>query len=285
MLFTVLLTVEGLNAYRVVDKLAREKIAVRSAVPQKNAITLEVARKDCKKVFAILRGSCYNVEKVSLRGASLWLERGKRAAGLLVGLALAVVCVAAFQTRVLKVRVVGSGAYYEGNVNEILQECGVSRFSAFPSDAAEITTKILTLPRVSYCQIDMHGGVVTVEIQVSDESAALSSEPLCAPVSGVVETLVVVRGTPLVCVGEEVTVGQKLVDCRAVYGERETAVIVVAYARIAFSVSAVYEGSEEKALAQAYLEYGELYGKETEQVSGGYRVTGTAHCDASCNLD
>lgn len=49
MKFTVQVLVEGLNAYQVVDKLAREKIAVYSAIPQKNAITLEVARKDYKK--------------------------------------------------------------------------------------------------------------------------------------------------------------------------------------------------------------------------------------------
>lgn len=285
MLFTVQMRIEGLNAHQVVDKLARGNITVFSAIPQKNAITLEVARKDCKKVFAILRGSCYNVKKVSPRKLSLVAERVKRNAGLLIGLALAVVCVCCFQTRVLAVRVIGSGSYYEREVRAILEEGGMTRLSALPKDTAALTAQILSLPRVSFCNIAIRGGVVTVEVQVSDEWLPLQSDPLRAPVSGVVESLVVVRGTPLVTIGDEVTAGQTLIDCRAQYGEKESTVIVVAYVRIAYDVSVTYRGSEAQAIAQAFLDYGELSRQTVTQVQDGWLVSGTAYAEVARNID
>ena len=61
--------IESLSAHRVVDKLARAGIEVLGAEKiQKNAVTVWVNGKDRKKVFAILRGSCYNIKKVTYRG-------------------------------------------------------------------------------------------------------------------------------------------------------------------------------------------------------------------------
>lgn len=285
MKFTVQVLVEGLNAYQVVDKLAREKIAVYSAFPQKNAITLEVARKDCKKVFAILQSSCYNVKKVSPYRWTRVTEWGKRFAGLLVGTLLAAGMVVGAQMRVLDVRIVGSGRYYEQEIRSILQECGITFFSELSDDVSAATMRILSLPRVSYCNVAKSGGVVTVEVQVSDESEPIAKSSLIAPVSGIVETLVVVRGTPLVQEGDEVSVGQTIADCRVDYGERQSTVIVCAFVRIAYGISVFYRGSEGEALAQAYLEYGQFDLNTAEREGDGYRITGTAFCEASCNMD
>lgn len=94
------------------------------------------------------------------------------------------------------------------------------------------TMRILSLPRVNYCNVAKSGGVVTVEVQVSDEAEPIAKSSLSAPVSGVVETLVVIRGTALVQKGDEVSAGQTIVDCRVDYGERQSTVIVCAFVRL-----------------------------------------------------
>lgn len=285
MKFTVNMLIEGLNAYQVVDKLAREDIAVYAVVPKKNAISVQVARKDCKKVFAILRSSCYNVKKVYPSGWTRFMVWGKRSAGLLCGTLLASICVCCLQLRILQVDVVGSGKYYEREIQAVLQANGIVRFGKMPQDTSPISAYILSLPRVSFCKIEKNGGVVTVEVQVDDETEIISSNVLQASASGEVVSLVVIRGTPLVAVGDEVSVGQTIVDRFVWNGERKSTVIVVAYAKIACSISEYYCGNKQQALAQAYLEYGEITALEVLQENEGYRITGTVYYECVCNMD
>ena len=63
------------------------------------------------------------------------------------------------------------------------------------------------------------GGIVTVTVEVTDDEATLSSEPLLSPAAGVVEELVVVRGTPLVQIGDSVSEGAEVVKNEIFFGE------------------------------------------------------------------
>ncbi len=280
------LTVEGLNAFRVIDKLERAGIAVFSARrTQKNAVTLEVKTKDLEKVFAILRSSCYNVKKTSPRGLSRLRLKCLQWAGLLVGALIFAAAVPLVQTRVLKIDIVGGGACYEAEVRNILSSGGVNAFGAMPRNTSTLTAQILSLPRVNFCSFNASGGILTVEVQVSDENSMLESRPLLAPETGVVEELVVIRGTACVQVGEEVGKGDVVVKNSALYGEEERPVIVIAQVKVRFPVSARYSGSEEEATAQALLEFGEISGLKAEPVEGGFEITGEACAESSVNLE
>lgn len=281
----VRLTVVALGAVKVADKLARAGIGVRSfRAETKNRVSFDVARKDAEKVFAILRGSCYNVEEVRPRGLALLWERALGRAGLIAGLVLFCAAVLFAQTRVLRVEVVGSGAYYEAEVLGVLEEAGIKAFSPRPRDSASVAAKLLSLPRVSYCSLRHAAGVLTVELEVSDEGAVKRSEPLLAPAAGIVEELVVLRGTPLVSIGDTVGREERVVDNLVQYGDLTAEVIVSAKVVIVFEVSALYAGSEEQARSAAILEYGSIEGLKTEQTAEGVLVTGRARAAASLNL-
>lgn len=276
------LYIEGLSAYRVVDKLQRADIAVYSVRNvQKKGVSLEVAHKDLEKVFAILQGSCYNVKKVQPAGWSVARERLGAKAGLIAGMTCAVAAILFAQTRVLAIEVTGSGAYYESEVLALLSENGVGWFSPLPEDPAAVSAAVFSLPRVSFCGIRNRGGVLVVEIEVNDEDAALSPHPLRAPVSGEVRGLVVVRGVPLVSEGDFVDAGKILVDCRS---EEGNPLIVIARAEIAVSFVREYGGTEEEARAAALLEYGEIESLRTERSESGWRVTGIAVTVADLNF-
>lgn len=277
--------IEGLSAHRAIDKLAREGIAVLSAEKvQKNAVRIQLYAKDAKKGFAILKNSCYNVKKITPVGISRWLARCVRSAGLLAGALLFALFVAGMQTRVLEIRVVGSGAYYESEVLQILAERGVKRLGAAPEESA-VEAEILSLPRVNFCSLATRGGVLYVTVEVSDEFTPLSKEPLCSPASGMVEELVAVRGTPLVAAGDRVQKGDLCVKGVMLVGEEERPVAVIAYIKVSFSFSAEYAcESEEKARAQAALEYGESAEFTVIKTETGYRAEGKAYAEASVNI-
>ncbi len=269
--------VEGLNSFYAVDKLAKGGVTVLSAQKtQKNGVFIDLSPAEEKKAFAILRASCYNVKKVRYMGGSRLARVLLSRIGLLVGGALFLFSVLFAQTRVLSIQVVGSGACYEAEIMQILEEAGVYTLSAYPQNTAPISAKILSLPRVSYCELLREGGRLTVEVQVSDESAQLLNTPLYASISGIVEELTVLRGTPLVLVGDAVSAGDILVDSSGEDGKRT---VVMASALLSFCEEGKLTASTlEQAQAQAELLYAGAQEITVEKWEGGWRVSGKVVC-------
>ncbi len=279
-------TVRSLSAQRVPDKLAQGGVELLSArKTAKNEITFTVSGKDREKVFAILRGTCYNVVKVRERGLALFYKKCRQHAGLVLGALLFCLLVAGFQSRVLRIDVVGNGAYYEREVLEVLHEGGIRPLSPRPKEYAALTARILSLPRVSFCEIKCTGGILTVEVRVNGEGSPLTEGALLAPVAGKVEELTVLRGTACVAVGEEVTQGQTLVDNYVLLGEERREVRVIARAKLSYPVSREYAGTEESARSQAYLDFGADSVLTFTPTQTGFLAEGTAYASAAVNLD
>ena len=279
--------VEALSVFRVVDKVARAGIEVCSfRFLTKNSAVFTVNGKDAKKVFAILRGSCYNIKKVRPQGAAKAVQLFKRSIGLAAGILLFFLSVLFFQARILDIRVVGSGAYYKDEVFRILESNGIKKFARLPSDCAPVTASIISLPYVSFCTVGKEGGIVTVTVEVTDDDKTLASESLYAPAAGTIEELVVVRGTPLFQVGDSVKAGDEIVQNQVVFGEGGTArqVIVIAYVAVAYPFQREYAGSEESALLQAELEFQTIREVRTTKTGDGWRVEGVAIAQKSLNL-
>ncbi len=280
------ITVESLSAARAVEKLSREGVAVLSArSPRKNVVILAVAGKDRQKAFAILRGSCYNIKNVRERGVLRLKKLLSASAGLIAGGALFFAAVCFFGTRVLRVEISGSGAYYEREVRAILKEAGVDRFSAYPSDTGALTAQILALPRVEFCAFRMEGGVLTVEIRAGEETERLTPAPLRVPSDGTVEEIVAVRGTPLVKEGDAVRAGQIAVGDYALFGETKQRVAVIAKVVVRAPVSREYAAGREEAIAQALLDFGELSELEAVATQRGFMIKGIAHFTAAIGLE
>ena len=269
--------IEGIGAARAVEKLVQSGVPVLGAKLQKKGVLIEVDAKHCKKVFAILRGSCYNVKKVSFSGWRKLLAQLQRCAGLLVGAAVFAGAVLYCQSRVLRIEVVGSGACYTSEVLALLAEDGTGFFSPAPEGSA-LTARILALPRVSFCSLRHEGGVLTVCVEVEDEALPLVVGALTAPADGTVESLTVVRGRACVSVGDEVRAGDPVAEPAA--GEN----YVIARVAVRYAVDAEYTGSEETARAQSYLDYGEIADLQSQKTENGWRITGSALAIAAVNL-
>ncbi len=274
--------IESLSAVGVLNKLSGAGISVLGAEKtQKNAITVWVDGKDRKKVFAILRGSCYNIKEVKSRGAERIFALCKKSAGLLVGAALFLLLVCGFQNRILRVEVTGSGSYYSAQVMDILEESGVKSLSALPAENAQIKADILALPRVSFCSLRFDGGVLQVVVEVSDENALSSSDPLVSPATGEVTELTLVRGRACVQVGDSVEQGAVIADGSLEDGRN---VLVIARVKVRYFVQREYALDEREALAQAELDYGVLEECVTAPTENGVLVEGYATATSSVNL-
>ncbi|MBR7186017.1 MAG: sporulation protein YqfD [Clostridia bacterium] len=278
--------VESLSAHRAAEKLVKEGVEVLSLREvQKNVLDVHIRAKDGKKAFAILRGSCYNITNVRYFGLERLRRSAVRAVGLIVGAVLFWGAVAFAESRVLKVHVVGSGAFYEREILSILAEANVKKFSAMPRDTGLLTASILALPRVEFCSFKSEGGVLTVEVRCSSDVQPIAGMPLLSPADGVIEELIVVRGTPLFSVGDEVEYGVTVVGDFTLFGEREYPSLVIAKVTVAHSVCAEYELEEKGALAQAYLDYGALEEVHISKTERGWLVEGIARSTASINLE
>ena len=166
----------------------------------------------------------------------------------------------------------------------ILREGGIAPLSPAPKQTALLTSRILSLPRVSFASLHFEGGVLTVLIEVSDEEEIFSPAPLISPKAGVLEELVVLRGTPCAEIGQQVEAGQTLISERVLIGEREESVLVVGYAVLLCPVEGVFEGSEEAAFEAARLAFGEdaeLFSERTEE---GWRIYGQARTEVSSHM-
>ncbi len=275
---------EGLSVYRAVDRLRREGISIISAKKfPKNILKIVVSANERKKTFAILQGSCYNIKKSHPLGLMRAAEAARRAFGLFLGAVIALSGILIMQSRVLRIEITGSGAYLEPQIRAVLSEQGVGYFSAMPQPDAVIPV-ILSLPRVHFCSVKGEGGILTVDVEVGDETGTFSAEPLLSPAAGTVEELTVLRGTPLVAVGDSVAAGQELVGAYALRGELRVDCIVVAFARISFPVSREYALGEEQARLQALLDFGEISEIHTTKTAQGWLVEGTGHAEGVKNF-
>lgn len=274
---SVQFTVRSLTVHRVPEKLLRGGVTVLACRgTEKNALEVKIARKDAEKAFAILRGSCYNIENVREVGLSRLLCAARTSAGLLAGALLFLALILFFESRVLLVRVEGSGACYEREILAILGDEGVSTLSPLPWDTGLITARVLALPRVEFCSFRSQGGILTVEVQCSENAEPIADMPLTSSVDGVVESLLVLRGRPLVSEGERVERGQTLVEGGGSF--------VVAKATISYEVRRVYAGSERAARAQAALDFGDLTKIRIGKTEQGWLAEGIARATVSRNL-
>lgn len=298
-LFCDWIEIVGIAPFRAVDKIVRAGISVYD-VHKKGAacLKLRVKSKETEKIFAIFRGSCYTVTKTGPARLKRALRAVYARAGLAAGAIAFLLLSAASNFFIFRIEVNGSGARYAERAEEILSAEGVRAFALYDGEAAErACEQLAALPGIVFARVRKSGCVVTVTLEESDEIAAPErSSSLVSPRAGIVESLTVLRGTPLVAEGEPVAEGQELVGGFFVTesGEqRET----FAIARCSLLCESVFEyrSNEEseaaarRASAAAHLQAGgeiaeEKIGCRAEEGGFVYTVELTVRVLCSVNM-
>lgn len=269
-LLCVELEIDGICPQRALDKLAKKDIRLfRVQKMSPSRLKLRVKSKDLQKVFAILRGSCYTVNKCGSVGLKRRLQKLVKRPGAIAAALLVCLLAAAANLFVLRVEVDGS-VRYASQTQEILREEGLYLFSAYSEQTAErVRARLMRLSGVAFVTLEKEGCVLRVTFQESEETPVPQRETqLTAPCDGVLQELTVLRGVPLVQEGEKVSAGQKLADC----GEGES----FAVARAVLSCEGVYtyacgdaQGAKARAVAKAVFLSGGTPVKYEVALTGG----------------
>ena len=230
------------TAETALKKLKNANIGVYNCKKDGAKFIFSIKDKDVKKVFAIFSKPCYNISVQSSRRQNL-LSRAVYRFGLIVG-AIAFVCIAWIANSfIFSIEVSGSGSYLYADVKSIIYEQGFSEFKAYKKlDTARAEGKILSLPSVTFCNIEKHGSVLRIDVQVDEElNSTASRKSLLADKDGVIKKVVTICGTAAVSAGSAVKSGDTLIYAYTLVGEQKSDCLAVGFAEI--ECRGVYEYS------------------------------------------
>lgn len=286
-LFLLRLTIEGIYPEGALARFRRAGIPV-SDVKKRDKKTLElcIERKYREKAFTTLRDSCYNITGTSLFGVWRLFAALRRKIGFFIGAALFILLAALSDLFVLRIDVVGTGAYYRDRVLSVLRENGVRPGGLYRAEkVSAIAAEVLSFDGVSFCSLKKEGSVLTVEVQVDRSLPPAAAGGLYAPADGTVYSLTVLRGEAHAEEGDEVARGSLLV------GAAEGQSVVMASARLLCryeslsSASTAEEAVAEGVLAALSAGEAEIVSQNAEPQADGYLVEIEYLLTVAVNMD
>lgn len=277
--FSVTATVET-----ALKKLAKANIAVFRLKKSGAIVNFYVEEDYVQKVFAIFSHPCYNI-CVRRKSAKTRLKNflGRRL-GLIVGALLFTAACILSNALVLKIKVVGNGSYLSPQVLAAADECGARIGTTCQGlDKPLLTSRILSLPQVTFCSVQRKGSYLVIEVR-TDEEHEIKTNPssLTANCEGKLLRIVVLSGTAEKQEGQKVSAGDTLIGAYRVTesGERQAA-LAVGFAEIKRSANiTIFFERESEENAAAALAATSLYSDEVLEKS--FKVN---PCDGGVNYD
>ena len=249
------------TAETALKKLKNAKVGVYNCKKDGAKFIFSIKDKDAPKVFAIVSKPCYNISVQGSRRQNL-LSRAVVRIGLIVG-ALAFLLIAVIANSfIFRIEVSGSGSYLYTDVKNIIYEQGFSEFKAYKKlDTAKAEGKILSLPSVTFCNIQKHGSTLLIDVQVDEELGSTANRrPLISDRDGVVKNIVAICGTAAVSINSNVNVGDTLIYAYTLVGEQKSDCIAVGFAEIECRGTYEYSApSETDAARKAAYSKANLY--------------------------
>lgn len=241
--FSVVCTLETL-----LKRAKKANIALFSVEKRGARIQFSVDDDNAKKVFAIFDKACYNIVIVRKSQKSALLQFFKRRVGVVVGVLL-FACARVFADfSVLRIDVVGTGAYLKEQIKYILA-CNQIKIFGWQKDFdyAVARSQIMALPQVTFCDVEKRGPTLIVNVQTDEEHSAITKRgDLLSDREGTVVKIVATCGTPLKQQGEKVKRGESLIGAYYLNAEGEkTSCLAVGYAVIECSAVADFYASEQ----------------------------------------
>ncbi|MBO4262297.1 MAG: sporulation protein YqfD [Clostridia bacterium] len=242
-----------------------KKVEIYGVKPKKNGLIIVIDDKDCKKLFAISRNMCYNIKRSGYKGYLAPIKIALSRIGLLIGGAVFVLSAYLCDGIITDVVYVGDAPLIKARVDEALVKNDLTLFSFADGDRIRSAEKALGEDEsLSFASVNKRGRSLVVEVYLAKKQAEalnVKSECVRAAADGKIKRLVVLSGTPLVEVGDEVKKGQPIISAGYTHGEKTGETYALGEAEISCVYDFVYEGAGEnekiaaraKVLATEYL--------------------------------
>ena len=252
--------VKGEKIRYLLDWLHEKKVKVYELKPIENGIILTIESKDCKKLFAISSNMCYNIRKLKYRGRFALVKLLFENIGLSIGGALFVIAVFLFDGVITGTEYKGDYAYFRSEIDGALSSYKfLGQTFYYGNDNEEVAKKILSSSEdIAFASVKKKGHKIVIEVyKAKDEPVPLDvkKSEIKSPVKGVVRRIVVLSGTALVKVGDEVNEGQTIIDATYLHNEKSGVTYALGEAEII--AEKVYEyrgvGEDEAVKSRAVL--------------------------------
>ncbi len=172
--------------------------------------------KQRNKLFAICNNMSYNITKVYYKGLLSPFKTAIDNIGFVLGAILFTIICVFMQDFIFSVEVVGTGSCFASQTIEVAKEAGAEPFNRFSSlNFDAISNAILKQNKMlSFVSLKQTGNRLVIEAQLNNSymnTLTNSGEDVLSECDGVIEEIVVLRGTKLKNVGDSVTKGEVLV--------------------------------------------------------------------------
>lgn len=261
----VVLRVNGASAERLIERLHDLKIYAKDVVLNKNDCFFTVERKDLRKIFAICRNMCYNIEKVKYTGRFSLVYRLAKNVGAVLG-AFAFVFFAYSTDRVVaEIDFGGEAKGYRREITAVLAESGVRIGEKCIADLSTLGEKVsLSVDGLAYATVEKRGKRVVVYAKgesFESEVIDVKRSVIIAPVDGEVKKINALSGTVKVGVGDFVKAGDVLIDGKFVDASgKEISTYALGEICLATEVKYVYEA---KGKGEQYARRAEALAEES----------------------
>ncbi len=259
--------ITGLNQDRLIKELVKRDFTLYNVNKKSNRLMyISVSLQQSKNFFAITKNLCYNVKKVKLFGVGLPAYKLVKNLGLAIGALVFLALALLSNDYVFSISYSGSGSVYSRQVDEYLEERGITKFTRFSSFKIDrLEDEILAFsPNLTFVSVAKRGNTLDVYMTLKKQSAGAISgrqKELVSTVSGRVEQVKIYRGTALVGVGDSVNTGDILAVGYIDIKETRVETGVLAYFTLLQEQSFTYRLSglemKELALSLAQEELGE----------------------------
>lgn len=213
--------ITGLNLERLISRSVKKGIPLYNIKRLKpNKMRLSINFNDTEKFFANLNELCYNeknVKKIRDGGLGTPINFLVKNVGVLIGSIIFFTSAFFFDNVIFDTHFEGTGAIYEREILDALDEFGVKKYSKFSNvDLRAVEDSVLSkIDKVSFLSLKKQGKTLIVySVKSLPEKEVLTgtARQLISNFDGVIEKIKVYRGTAKKCVGDKIAKGEVIVD-------------------------------------------------------------------------
>ena len=201
---------KSLNTERKVNELIKNGVDVFDLERNDKEITFCVEKKNEEKVKEFFKNEeC----EVFSYGAGNILFFLKNRIGIVIGSVIFVILIALFSNLLMNIEVEGNNFVQTKQIIDILEQNGYNKLDFTSTiDVNDIENCLInSIPEISFASAMKRGNTLIIKVRENSQEQKENFSPLYAEFSGVISSIKIMNGTPLVSVGDVVKKGQVLV--------------------------------------------------------------------------
>jgi len=215
----LVITISGRYPERFLNVCAKRGILIWDVFPcSEQVLRCSISIRGFRLLPPITKKTGVHIKIIKKHGLPFLLSRYKKRKLFLVGLILFVVFLTVINQFIWKIEIKGCETLTKAAVMDGLSECGlrIGSFRPFLNEQKLKNDMLIKMPELAWIWADKSGSKIIVEIKERVQKPEIfDADAFCnlvATKDGVIESMIVKKGTPMVALGDTVQKGDILVS-------------------------------------------------------------------------